>query len=102
MKIHNDTADNFNALGTDCSCCHKFLEDDDPVFCDFDWVPAEEIPDIHFCSKICLRMYNLIVAIKDNIEPGDTLDRKNQPVVQLCFISEELDACSDIIENKGA
>jgi hypothetical protein len=60
MKIHTDTADNFNTHGTDCSCCHKLLEDNDPVFCDFDWIPAEEIPEIHFCSLICLRMYYLV------------------------------------------
>ena len=57
MKIHNDIADNFNIAGTDCSYCHKLLKNNDRVLCKFNWVPAEEIPSIHFCGEICLAQY---------------------------------------------
>ena len=95
-----DIAENFNFKGTDCSCCHKLLAGTDPIFFSFEGAHEGAIPPIHFCGVLCARVYNLIKAIKYNIEPGDTGGRKNQPVVQLSFIVEELEACADIVDGR--
>ena len=52
-------------------------------------------------EKLSLRAEQLIIAIESNVENIAVLDRKNEPVVQLCFIIEEIENLKRELQTKG-